>query len=700
LAAGGGRRKAGMAAMEVIKEIKDVLFRPIPGERFDGMHPVLQEEHHIEQLVLIKRLPIYLLALDAETVKKDFVDDILKTLASELRKVPDKSTYMPLQDETAAELAQVLGKMDEIFKKYKIPLHSLFDLLVVLCSIDETTVRDEAVASLRKLAGLSPPQDVAQYLAAAVIKMADGSGEIRSEAEIKAFCPARVSSCHLLAPTYKILRGGTKMDNFRPPTVDVNGEAMDVPQMMGLMVQLFQNLLAGRDATATKGPGNSDQSPQTKRTAARNLSEAVDAFGEQLDLEGFLTAEYKEIIEREQEAIRVNALTCAGMVFTIVPFSSAAGSLYLDCLKDKSWRVRVAAVESLGQVAVSLKAKDPSTFASEYLPALQTCFLKLMDDPEEEVKNKTAARVAEVAHVLEPQWVQDKLMDMLIERVRDENAILRVDLAGTIMELAAPLGATRARKIFMGPNPKIDEESLLACLLADQNTNLRLMVIDKLAAFLIVLNESPDERASVDKIHGSVISELAGDKNWRVRWSAMKLYPDVAETVDMATMMTPDFSGNFLKMSVDNCAAARVDWVVTCGSIARVYANKGKRYLRNQSGSPVRTVLDDNVGAKAYQFRAVVLDAAKEWCDLMETADATEFFDQLPMMDYLADRVPNLRLHAVECVTTVCKKSPHLKEKILKDDKLVSHIAKLSTDTSEDSDVQSAATAFVNEFTS
>ena len=86
-----------------------------------------------------------------------------------------------------------------------------------------------------------------------------------------------------------------------------------------------------------------------------------------------------------------------------------------------------------------------------------------------------------------------------------------------------------------------EDESLIHLLLYNENTNLRLSVIKKLEGLLDVLGRGADMGdALINEIH-----ELTSDKNWRVRWAAMGMYPTIASRI----VEHVRYEGRFKKVS-------------------------------------------------------------------------------------------------------------------------------------------------------
>ena len=146
----------------------------------DADEPVI-----VDQLQCVSRLRVISLALGAEAMQKDLIPFILELC--ERRKVEPPRR---LVDEVLTSLAEMLGSMDEFVGAKN--AHILFKPLTILCSVDETTVRQQAVDSINKLSAALSPAQVAEHLGGEVIKLMENTDW---------FTP-RVSGVGLVATTY------------------------------------------------------------------------------------------------------------------------------------------------------------------------------------------------------------------------------------------------------------------------------------------------------------------------------------------------------------------------------------------------------------------------------------------------------------------------------------------------------------------
>jgi hypothetical protein len=160
--------------------------------------------------------------------------------------------------------------------------------------------------------------------------------------------------------------------------------------------------------------------------------------------------------------------------------------------------------------------------------------------------------------------------------------------------------------------------------------------------------------ARADKVM-ALVKKLCEDKNWRVRWSAMKQVREFPVSVEMKVTefnrlfaSPPTAEGStFLRCAKDNCALIRSDFVLLCSQIASV-EGYGGAWLVETVLPTVMELKND----KAYQNQSVIALAAKAWCKYLPPKCLTETV--LPVViGFMEDKVPNLKLQAAEALGVV-----------------------------------------------
>ena len=532
--------------------------------------------------------------------------------------------------------------------------HQLLEPLLALCTIDETTVRVQAVDAINTLGKQLAPEQILQHLAPRVLELFESA---------EWFTP-RVSACGLVALAYSGCKGSKK----DATTTYSSGEKEKTYRAEDL----------ARELAEAYRKQFSDTEPMVRRSAAIKLADASLAFGEEVTKTELVSIFCRLVDESEQESIRVNALKSAATIFRVASLTdveAAAGEKYLACASDKSWRVRVAVSESLSAVAAARRSAKGGADEAE-VELCQTAFLQALVDHEAEVRHATAAQSAAAASVLGPQFTVDHLVPEVRKLVHDDGVANRVDLAGVLVEMAGPIGMPLAREVFLLPGSSGEESlSLLQSLMNDPNTNLRLAVIGKLVALIDVLT-IPQAGDALE-----IIQTLIDDKNWRIRHAALKLLPTLA-----SHMAVDDFTNTFIQTAFksraeDNCALIRNDWILCCKDIGAVY---GSEWIQTHVLPTLNTLTE----MKNYQFKSVFLHG------LAELGGHGLAEGMLPSaLSMVEDRVPNLRLMAAQTLGVVALGTAGqawVPADVVKD-KVAPVLGKLAEDT--DVDVREMASA-------
>jgi len=284
-------------------------------------------------------------------------------------------------------------------------------------------------------------------------------------------------------------------------------------------------------------------------------------------------------------------------------------------------------------------------------------------------------QAAAAASVLGAEFAIEHLVPRLTNLVMDDQQsdVQRTQLAGVLLEMAGPIGATYARTVYL--NAPDGSPGLVSRLLsAEESTNLRIAVISMLPALIDVVQiDAADELLEL-------IHEQCGEKNWRVRHAALTLLTDLAPAMGVTKFDSSFMATNshFVTCASDNCALIRLDFVTTMKRVGETY---GGEWLIAQIMPAIRQ-LHTTSEKSNYQLSAVVLHAFTEFGALLAKfpdglKELKGFF--LPAALAMAEDMKNvnLRIIAAQSLSTV------LKEGWLSDEPSVK--AKLET-LKEDSD--------------
>jgi len=584
----------------------------------------------VERLMWVSRMRTVALSIGDEKTRSEMLEYLCKKIEDGNNDPKDS-----LGDEVLTAIAEVLGGFEDFVGGPK-EAHCLLKPLELLCQVDETTVRNQAVLAINQLAKQLTADQLFTHLVPLVVNLNYKSLD---------WFPPRISACGLVATAYSACVGcSTALTIDMRESVESPGEWAPA-EAASKLVEMFK--------------AQCKDEPMVRRTAATTMKDVAEAFGDAVTKDEIVELWCKLVESSEQDSIRVNALKSAPAIFKVVPLVgiSPAGDQYREkCAKDMSWRVRVAVAESLPGVTQALKSSslgaDPK---AESLKAAREIFAGLLDDKEAEVRHETAAQAAAAATVLPKAWAAEELFPKVVGLVLDENVANRVALAGVLVEMSEPLGADITKQKFLGANDELAAygaapgASLLQHLLSAETstTNLRLQVIAKLT----VINDVIGIKQGAPLF--ALMSELLDDKNWRVRHATMQLLPQLAREMGAA-----DFSRAFswAALGGDNCALIRTDWVKCCAEVAAV-EGFGARWVEEHV-LPKLLELSDS---KNYQLKAVLLSAMDaDFAKMLKAHNSAthghQIVESLLLQKAIAmcsDKVPNLALQAVAAVGAV-----------------------------------------------
>lgn len=541
----------------------------------------------------ISRLRVIGLALGQEKTRSD----LLPFLKGEIE--AGKFT-----DEVQVSIAEVLGSFSE-FVGPSSEAHCLFPPLEALCSVEESTVRDQAVASINQVGAQLSAAQLQTHLAPIVLRLARN----------KDWFTPRVSACGLVALAYSACAG-------TPVAAELREE--------------FKALCV-------------DDSPMVRRAAAARLGAVAVAYGKPL-VENELLQLYRGLLVDEQESVRVNALKQTALVCKNVDLLTRPALLkdcFTVCTRDKAWRVRIASAESLAEVAEGCKEDGQPLSAEARLP-LEQMYAALQSDHEADVRIAAALRGAEVATALGAAFGKAYVFPVVSQLAMDVNSVSRVELSTVVMELAAPLGKAGALDLVL---------SCLTVLADDELTNVRLAVLLQLGPFIRVtgLNGEAQEGVLLP-----LLVRLGDDKNWRIRHVILHLMPQLSAELG-PNAFWKHFSSIVEKRASDACALVREDWVKVMAQIAST-PGYGQPWAEETLLAPVLALVDE----KSYLMRAVVLQFTVGLAGML-SATILETKLLPAALEMAGDRVPNLRIMAVRalCAVTPFVAAAMTREKIL-----------------------------------
>lgn len=412
----------------------------------------LKSEDISQRLASIKRLSTIAVALGPERTRKELIPFLNDTIDDE--------------DEVLVALAEELGSFVQFVGGPQFAA-CLLAPLETLAQMEETVVRDQAVASLKPIGTVLSSEDISNSFIPLIQRL--GTAD---------WFTSKISATGLLPVAYA-----------RAP-----------PSSKEVLRKLFQELCK-------------DESPMVRRAASVNLA----AFAEVLEkehIESTLLPTFLALAEDEQDSVRLLAVqNCVAVAKIVGPERATASVLptFKQSAEAKSWRVRYMVAEHFVSFCSSLNA---AVVESDMVGMFVRLLLK-ESESEAEVRTAAAKKVTSFAKLVSRDTVINSLIPAVIGLASDSSQHVRSSLASVIMGLAPVCGADETMSKLL---------PLYLQLLKDDIPEVRLNIISNLQDVNNVIGMDTLSHSLLPAIF-----ELAADKQWRVRLAIIDHIPLLAE---------------------------------------------------------------------------------------------------------------------------------------------------------------------------
>mmetsp|Transcript_533 Transcript_533/g.1821 ORF Transcript_533/g.1821 Transcript_533/m.1821 type:complete len:617 (+) Transcript_533:433-2283(+) len=524
------------------------------------------------------------------------------------------------EDEVLQVLAEQLGKLIDLVGGAKYA-QSLLPPLEILCSIEEKKVRDNAVESVSKIADAVSELENAEKIQTGLSKLLPmvfrlANGE---------WFTSRVAACKLLPPSCSCL-------------------PKDEASIVSKAITLFKRL--ARDPT-----------PAVRREAAACTGDLAEAsvLVDPTFIENEIFPMLRELIDDEQDSVRVLAIKSASLVMSLLPDhlqDSMCIPVIRSVAQDKAWRVRYMFADQIVEICDSVSAK---VIRDEILPA----FLALLKDVEAEVRTVIASRTTETTKRIIHSANDDPVLNgvdiavrdilpIVQELVNDPSQHVRAAIALNVMGLAPELGEDVTVRDLL---------DLVLILLKDEFPTVRLNVISTLDSVSFVMGM----RTLSDELLPAIV-DLAEDRNWRVRLAIIEHIPLLAQHLGQ------DLFDEEMRLS-DVC----LTWLGDCVWSIREAAINNLKNLTEVFGEDwaqmniVPQIVDLFTKSSNYLYRMTALYAIGVLCGVVGPETVEEEF--LPLVSKFAckDPVPNVRFSAAKTMDLLIPKvTPELQKSVIR----------------------------------
>lgn len=344
--------------------------------------------------------------------------------------------------------------------------HTLFGPLEELCNVEEISVREKAVDALRELAKHMSSENIVRHLYALINRLAAHD-----------WFTSRIAVCSLF------------------PAALPKVETKHKDDLLKTYIRLC-----------------GDDTPMVRRQAANVLGSVADVLQGESSMLSELFQIFDKLSRDEQDSVRILAISnciVLGKQNSNPDWQSQILPVVKTCAEDKSWRVRYMMADNVKQLCEVFETTASASIIPNYL--------RLLSDPEVEVRTIAAARLVDVATVNPTQEFLESLMPF-IEKLtlpREHSQHVRASLAGSVLSLAPIFGCALTVDYLI---------NIFLVLTKDDSPEVRLKLIGTLGDLSSVVGTDVLSKSLLP-----AVKELGKDRQWRVRLAVLETMPTLAE---------------------------------------------------------------------------------------------------------------------------------------------------------------------------
>jgi serine/threonine-protein phosphatase 2A regulatory subunit A len=377
--------------------------------------------------------------------------------------LPFLATHMDDDDEMLLKMAEELGAMvPSLVSGDK--AQPVIDILEQLACVEETVVRNAAVASLTSVVGCMSPK-VTGSLLDMVKRMSTAD-----------WFTGRVSACGVFGAVYEKVDAVAK-DELRT---------------------LYKSLAE-------------DETPMVRRSAAESLSSFATVVEKEHQPTDIVDI-YKQLSQDEQDSVRQLAVKGAVAISKVISDPTANNNnvfpVVRNACNDKSWRVRHAVAKNYSSIASALQMSGDG--AVEII----ACFIGLLTDTEAEVRGAACVSIASMVEFAGESCFSTDIAPLLDGLSKDPVMEVRSKLSTALMDCTNPdiCGKLTDAAILQTIQPIL--EAMLKN--EEESDEVKINILRKLPGLSRVLSQ-------MSEIVSVVVGLAKYQLNWRVRESVAKV---------------------------------------------------------------------------------------------------------------------------------------------------------------------------------
>eukprot|EP00920_Eleutheroschizon_duboscqi_P000554 GHVT01001604.1.p1 GENE.GHVT01001604.1~~GHVT01001604.1.p1 ORF type:complete len:591 (+),score=173.20 GHVT01001604.1:408-2180(+) len=407
----------------------------------------------------MRRLPAVCFAMGAERARKEMVPFLLSLLpgpaqaaagptaaaAAQSRRILDEEILHALAQQLPQAAALLGGPAS---------LHLLLPVAEKLATLEETVIRDQAIASLRKIlisipAGAKRQEFLRVYLLPFVHRLCADEG-----------FASRVSGVLAVVVFF--------------------GDCAQIEraQLANLLVSLC-----------------SDDTPMVRRQATSRLGVLFRFAGEETMADVLLPC-YSLLAKDDADSIRMSIVAASVDLARRPGGLASALPVLQEAVEDKSWRVRLTVATNFHKLVDAAGTPEASQHFLEPM-------LRLLDDNVLEIQTATIKGLGVCVQFFTPEQMAERILPKLSELADSNATAVKAAVSEVLGPVGARLGARLANRSALLPTA--------AKLLADDSFEVRINI----ALILSTLSSTVGAEGSAELLR--MFQVLAQDRQWRIR---------------------------------------------------------------------------------------------------------------------------------------------------------------------------------------
>jgi len=376
---------------------------------------LLQEEMRSQETYIkvnaIHQIPTVATVMGPESVRTELV--------------PYLWTLMNEEDEVLFALAQELGKLSAFA-----PGSTFVPMLESLASLEETVVREQAVASLSKVADLLPDSEVISVLIPVVLKLAQADN-----------FSSRISACSLFVSAFP--RAGNEREKLWNKFVDLSHE--DTPMVrrsavkqMGKIAQTLEKQSLVTDLVPDLRQLAQDEQDQVRILCVETILEIASLLNKE---ENKLHTLPIVLLVGEDKSWRVRYHFAEMFPRVVKAFGkeiteSSLIQTFSQLLRDTEADVKSIALDSLNEIYTSISIEKIMSFI---FPNLETIISDYSLPPK--VRKNAASALGNLSKALDKNLSLEKLLPSVVSLLKEEtNYEIKINSLESLGNLAEVIG--------------------------------------------------------------------------------------------------------------------------------------------------------------------------------------------------------------------------------------------------------------------